>query len=163
AHSPAVARVCGPGARPGGPGMREGDVMNPKDRQEFHRLMSAILDGALEPGSQDRLGELLRQHGEARDLYLAYFSLHADPALVGELRAVPAARPGAGPAPLPARPAAEQSPHPKGMRFIRLGVSRRARFVMGAAFGLAGLAAGLLLILAPGWKRAKDVSPPAYQ
>jgi hypothetical protein len=46
--------------------------MDPKTRQELHGLLSALLDGPPGPGQQDRLGDLLRRHPEARDLYLAY-------------------------------------------------------------------------------------------
>src|SRR5262245_53725951 len=58
--------------------------MNLQTRQELHDLLSALLDEALTPAQQDRLGDLLREHPQARDLYLAYFALHADLVLRGD-------------------------------------------------------------------------------
>lgn len=55
--------------------------MERNERLELHELLSALLDGSLTPAQQDRLGDQLRRHSEARDLYLAYFALHADLAL----------------------------------------------------------------------------------
>ena len=57
--------------------------MDRKTHRELRALLSALLDGALAPAQQDRLGEMLRESPEARDLYLAYFDLHADLALRG--------------------------------------------------------------------------------
>ena len=69
--------------------------MDLKTRNELHELLSALLDGTLGLEEQNRLGELLRQHAQARDLYLAYGTLHAELALRGgagefsSLRALP--------------------------------------------------------------------------
>jgi hypothetical protein len=141
--------------------------MDQKDRQELHRLLSALLDGALEPAQQDRLGQMLQLHAEARDLYLAYFSLHADLALRGDLRdGTPAARPATGSAALQQPMAAERStidpqrPFPaRSTSTLRFGASRRTRFLVGGALGLAGLAAALLLLLSAGWLRLKNGPP----
>jgi hypothetical protein len=120
------------------------------DREELHYLLSALLDGTLEPEQQERLGELLRQHAEARDLYLAYFSLHADLTLRGDQRDVlPAAMTG------PSTNPQEKTPHAKVERPVPSRVARRSRLGLWGALGVSGLAAGLLLILMPPWRHGQ--------
>jgi hypothetical protein len=145
--------------------------MDPKNRQELHGLLSALLDGALEPGQESRLGGLLRQDPEARDLYLAYFGLHADLALRGEQReGAPPARSASTEAahgvPIEVEPAKldpDRASSARGTSLPPFGASRRTRYLAAGALGLAGLAAGLLLVLSPSWKRPQNISPPSNQ
>jgi len=115
--------------------------MDHHTRQELHDLLSALLDGTLAPGQQERLGDLLRQHPEARDLYLAYFALHAELTFRGNAGAL--SRP-VLPDPEKRSPAIASASRPR----------RRVRAVL----GLAALAAGLLLVLA-WWLRPLATSP----
>jgi hypothetical protein len=140
--------------------------MDPKTRQEIHGLLSAQLDGALGPGQQDRLGDLLRQYPEARDLYLAYCELHAELALRGGQRDFPHAALPAGTRlarrdgaeagrpevePERATPGQGESQPPSRS-------ARRSRFALWGAVGLSGLAAGLLLALTLPWQRPPQVA-----
>jgi hypothetical protein len=97
--------------------------------KELHSLLSAMLDGALTGGQHERLAELLRQDADARDLYLAYFGLHADLAVHGSLQPVSAPQ-------LPVKPPAPAVP--QRVRRLRWGW---------VALALGGLAAGVLLAL----------------
>lgn len=54
--------------------------------RELHELLSGLLDGRFSPEQEERLGELLSRHEEARELYRAYFDLHADLALPAQSR-----------------------------------------------------------------------------
>lgn len=133
--------------------------MDPKNRQELHELLSALLDGALEPERQQHLGELLRQYSEARDLYLAYFSLHADLTLRGDQHGLAQAVPSA-----PRVETTRSEVEPEGSslaRSVRLPpsrITRRTRSVLWGAFGLSGLAAALLLALTLPRQRSRDVA-----
>lgn len=55
--------------------------MDPQTQRELDLLLSALLDGELSAAEQERLGELLRTHPEAREHYLAYLELHGELAL----------------------------------------------------------------------------------
>jgi ferric-dicitrate binding protein FerR (iron transport regulator) len=123
--------------------------MDPKKRQELQDHMSALLDGALGSNQQDRLGELLREHPEARDLYLAYFGLHADLAL----RAEPGdfARPV-----VPAEVGAAEC-EPEHSPVATAPVRRRHRLqrrVVWGALALSGVAAAVLLFLTLLWRHS---------
>src|SRR5262245_33575914 len=109
--------------------------MGPRIRRELHDLLSALLDGALTPAQESRLGDLLRQEAQARDLYLAYFALHGQLALRGD----------AGPV------AADGS----------LRRPRRLRRAAWAVLGLGCVAAGLLLALAFWPRTPPSLVPPA--
>ncbi len=123
--------------------------MDLQSQQELHELLSALLDGALEPERQDRLGELLRRHAEAREMYLAYFALHTDLALRGDPHDFfQAALPTLAEQALPVK---ETNPFPSR-------APRRRRFMLWGALGLSGLAAALLLTLTIPWQRPRGVS-----
>ena len=131
--------------------------MDRKTRQELHNLLSALLDGALTPGQHDRLGDLLRQHPAARDLYLAYFALHANLALRGETGSGAACETIPRPAPHTPHP---KSPVPDVLRARRPRLRRRVAWVM---LGLSTLAAGLFLALAYGRRPAALPTPQDQQ
>jgi hypothetical protein len=129
--------------------------MDQRTRQELHDLLSALLDGTLTPERQERLGDQLRQHPQARDLYLAYMALHANLALRGDLGDLALPLTGTAKlareiAPAAATSGASEDPphHP-----------RRTRRLVWAALGLASLAAGLFLALAL-WPRPPVISHP---
>jgi hypothetical protein len=140
--------------------------MDPKDRQELHELLSVLLDGALGAEQQDRLGELLRQHAEAREFYLAYFGLHADLALRGEQRdflqaPLPTTAEGTQGQPIEAEQPEVEPPRAfpvRGASPPPSHIPHRSRFVLWGALGLSGLAAALLVALLIPWQRPRDVS-----
>jgi hypothetical protein len=129
--------------------------MDRKTQQELHDLLSALLDGALSSEEQDRLGNLLRQHPQARDLYLAYFDLHASLALGADAADLSRLLPLAA-VELPPR---EVAPDPAAPLLLR---RRRTRRIVRVALGLSALAAGVLLAVFL-WPRPAAVVPPAKE
>jgi hypothetical protein len=137
--------------------------MDRPTRQELHRLLSALLDGALAPEQEERLGELLRRHPQARDAYLAYLDLHADLALRGAPDLAPKIAGGSGiedgdrrePPAAPSEAATVAPPAP--ILHPRSWTPRRRRFWLAA--GVSAVAAGLLLAVILG-RRPGDPKPP---
>jgi hypothetical protein len=134
--------------------------MDRKTQQELHDLLSALLDGALSAEGQDRLGDLLRQHPQARDLYLAYFNLHANLALGAEATDLSRLLPltAAEPPSREVAPGPAAAP-PGAMPLLR---PRRPRRVVRVALGLSALAAGVLLAVFL-WPRPSAVPPTAEE
>jgi hypothetical protein len=129
-------------------------------RHELHHLLSGLLDETLEPHQQERLAELLHEHAEARDLYLAYFGLHADLALSADKGdSLPVTSFGISGL---LRDAAQSMPAASlevGRGSQRASARRRRAKLM--LWGGVGLAAALLLALTLPWRRAQH-NPPLF-
>jgi hypothetical protein len=111
--------------------------------EELLHLLAALADGDLTAEQECRLAAILRVDPQARAYYLDHMALLTS--LQWEYAA--AAAPGE-PGAMAQRPA--RSP-------------RRTRFVFWAAAGLAGLAAGLVLVLTLVWQRRPDPAPAAAE
>jgi hypothetical protein len=125
-------------------------------QRELHDLLSALLDDSLRPEQQDRLGELLRQHAEARELYLAYFDLHADLALRGHAGDLAHLASAVGAT--PAQQAEKQGDEAVKTSSLRLPVSLTPRLLV----SLSALAAGVLLVLVL-WRSAPVKPAPVHE
>jgi hypothetical protein len=114
-----------------------GAAVDRNERLELHELLSSLLDGSLTPAEQKRLGDQLRRHAAARDLYLAYFALHADLALRSDVERLTFSA---------AKPSIQQVPAPLASAAGR-GPARSRRALRWATVGLAAAAAALILLI----------------
>ena len=94
--------------------------MDDKTRRELDALLSAMVDGNLRQEQQNRLGQLLEQYPEARDIYLAYFEIHTELSLTGGLCNVVQGR---SPEPVLPRPATTPFLSTRPVRGFLLGVA----------------------------------------
>src|SRR6266545_2711374 len=135
--------------------------MDRKTHSELHRLLSALLDGTLSPEQQSQLGDLLQQDAAARDLYLAYFQMHADLSLRGGSPLPVVNKEPGQPGPAATTPAGEPLSRTATPR------SRLRRRLFWGGLGLAGVAAALWLVLTlgqrPPQRRPVASHPPEPQ
>jgi len=67
------------------------------ERDEFDRLLAAVLDGSITPAQHKRLDDLLKQHVPLRDRYLELTGLHIDLLEMGRPRVGPSFTPAPAP------------------------------------------------------------------
>jgi hypothetical protein len=129
-----------------------------REMAELRGLLDALCEETITAEQMRRLEELVLTHPEAEAHYVQYLSLYAD--LVRHFAASPAPaeqtlreRLGA------AQPEAERGAQaPKSVVGLSAPAGRRRRFLLWGTFGVAGLAAGLLLVLAQGHRPTVDAT-----